>query len=106
MAEYIEREALKKNIREKANPDGCTHITLQDVYSTVLTVVECELAADVAEVRHGKWIDDGDCYYCSHCNAAYDFLDVATIEGFHFTRLTADYNYCPNCGAKMGDDEE
>ena len=54
MAEYIEREALKNSIREKANPDGCTHITPQDVYSAVLTIVECEPAADVAEVRRGE----------------------------------------------------
>lgn len=91
--EYIEREALKKSIREKANPDGCMHIIPHDVYSTVLSVVECEPAADVAEVRHGKWIrseKDGIIfadYECSVCSA----YPTGGIRSY----------YCPNCGAKM-----
>lgn len=96
MAEYIEREALKKSIREKANPEGCTHITPQDVYLAVLTVVEFESAADVAEVRHGEWIDDGDCYHCSCCNTVYGFVGVQTMYDIIKHR-----NYCSHCGAKM-----
>lgn len=46
-------------------------------------------AADVAPVRHGRWIDAreycGD-YMCSNCEALYG---------------TNKFNYCPNCGAKM-----
>lgn len=36
----------------------------------------------------GKWIFDGDTYYCSVCGTAYDFLFNGS-------------NYCPNCGTKM-----
>jgi hypothetical protein len=56
-------------------------------------------AADVAPVRHGRWIDMGDFISCSLCNATRmkEFLcdyDVAR-------RLDVRTNYCPNCGAKM-----
>jgi len=60
MYEYIEREALKKSIIEKANPVGYTHIIPQDVYSTVLSIVECEAAVDVSEIMRGEWISVKD----------------------------------------------
>ncbi len=60
MSEYIERDALKKSIKEKANPVGCTHIIPQDVYSTVLSIVECEPAVDASEIMRGEWISVND----------------------------------------------
>ena len=42
-------------------------------------------AADVAQVRHGRWLLDGS---CSECMA---------------NPLTTHKKYCPNCGAKMGE---
>mgnify|MGYP007130340069 CR=1 FL=1 len=62
-------------------------------------------AADVAEVRHGRW----DCVYddntgetditCSHCK------NTRTVNGcFVSTDGKSCYfedDYCPNCGAKM-----
>lgn len=43
--------------------------------------------ADVAEVKHGRWEVAGDMSYvkCSHCGGLF----------------VCYYNYCPNCGAKM-----
>ena len=44
-------------------------------------------AADVAPVRHGKWLHrKNGVAYCSEC-------EVDTVED--------ETNYCPNCGAKM-----
>lgn len=50
---------------------------------------------DMQEVKHGEWIYvDGDVgynvYRCSKCGEVIS-LDEEKI-----------YNYCPNCGAKMG----
>lgn len=45
-----------------------------------------DLAADVAPVRHGRWINHGWSTVCSECGEDYAF---------------AKRNYCPNCGAKM-----
>ena len=59
-------------------------------------------AADVAPVRHGRWImkktSAGASYtICSHCNASVKYNDeygtaIMNLKGA---------NYCPNCGAKM-----
>lgn len=45
-------------------------------------------AADVAPVRHGRWVsvEGGSFYECSNCGYLTDY---------HLS------NYCPNCGAKM-----
>lgn len=115
MSEYIEREALKKSIREKANPDGCMHIIPRDVYLSALSVVECEPAADVAEVKHGKWIQKEHlvplAWDCAPSN--YDSYDEETHSEkekyWHCNRCDYEgsrsirpiYNFCPNCGAKM-----
>ena len=52
-------------------------------------------SADVAPVRHGRWaetVTDGFLFVsCSDC-------------GFKTGRI--DYNYCPNCGAKMDEEVE
>ena len=45
-------------------------------------------AADVAPVRHGRWIDTGSGQECSICKENQYGYDT----GRHF---------CPNCGAKM-----
>lgn len=86
MAEYIEREAARQ-----------AHIKA----SLTTRLIDAIPAADVAEVRHGKWIDkgwDGDfswqidgrgscwrVYECSECQC----------------KTSAKTDYCPNCGARM-----
>lgn len=53
-------------------------------------------AADVAEVRHGRWIlerePDGTpyCFHCSVCD-----------NDFHHIGIMTATDYCPNCGARM-----
>lgn len=77
MAEYIEREALMKYA--DTQPGGLISNKSIQFFQ----------AADVAPVRHGRWIDVreycGD-YMCSNCETLYG---------------TNKFNYCPNCGAKM-----
>lgn len=45
--------------------------------------------ADVAEVKHGKWLD--------HQNGRWIYVKCSMCETIHDTRT----NFCPNCGAKM-----
>lgn len=55
--------------------------------------------ADVVEVVHGEWIDngldswDGSTYYFRQCNSC----------GYERDDCNPDYDtpYCPNCGARM-----
>ncbi len=55
-------------------------------------------SADVKEVRHGKWIEENDTVIHGHCsscgwNAIWQESDVFGMS------------YCPNCGAKMDEEE-
>ena len=62
MKEYIERAQLLKNLGydEKRRADVLPGSTFD--------IVLKEPAADVAEVRHGRWIfDPGKIPYCSEC---------------------------------------
>ena len=85
MDEYIERETIKS---------AMIHYGFKSQDMTVTEFVEDELpAADVAPVRHGRWIEKekytfGIMYDCSLCE------DRILDNGHH-------WNYCPNCGAKM-----
>ena len=91
MAEYIERELA---IEALSRGEGCGNVCRR--------AIERILAADVAPVRHGRWImkktSTGAAYtVCSHCNASVKYNDeygtvVMNLKGA---------NYCPNCGARM-----
>ena len=98
MAEYIEREALMRRIKEIhcAECDSyhgarCRACWVDDT----LDYIDSEPASDVAPVRHGRWIYHPDDLFpaestqeCSCCH----------VEEY-FTLYNE--NYCPNCGAKM-----
>ena len=53
--------------------------------SNEFEIVEAEQEADVAPVRHGRWVTTAPHPYCSLC----------------FVECRDKTNYCPNCGAKM-----
>lgn len=103
MAEYIERAALEKglNIRLSALREQYgyyDHYT--DGFDECVDRVENFPAADVAPVKHGKWIEkqlDNFRKYqvtCSNCG-------WVGIENYDSYNDPSDFNYCPNCGAKM-----
>lgn len=68
--------------------------------------VDGKPAADVVEVRHGRWIEDERTYpgpglknnLCSVCGE----IAGAWKEGLAPERKWA---YCPNCGARMGKED-
>ena len=81
MAEYIDREAALMKLMQ----DGCSAKNLQSISDMP--------AADVAPVRHGRWVEKekytfGIMYDCSLCENR--ILDTGHP-----------WHYCPNCGAKM-----
>lgn len=90
MAEYIEREALMKELSESVEPFNT---------GSVFRAIRKQLAADAAPVRHGRWeyipqtlntLSQLRCPFCGWWS-----LDPS-IDGA--------YNYCPNCGARMDGD--
>lgn len=58
-----------------------------------LIVADCP-TADVQEVRHGRWVQDGTGYHakCSVCGEI-------VYRGWY-------YSFCPNCGAQMDEVSE
>ena len=61
-----------------------------DAYFQIKSILFSLKAADVAEVRHGRWIKYKYFDECSEC----------------YTMVILRYNYCPNCGARMGKENE
>ena len=90
MAEYIEREALIKELSESVEPFNT---------GSVFRAIGKQLAADVAPVVHGRWIhsryedccDQFELVKCSQCNH----------EAYAIAFYVRGGNYCPNCGARM-----
>lgn len=97
MAEYIEREALRKAVKEKTftKYDWSEEIDFDD-FEKVLDGLP---AVDVAPVRHGRWDDSGRFTFpggstavrCSECGCA------LTVSEYRLNK----WNYCPVCGARM-----
>lgn len=94
--EYIEREAVLNAIKgelEYLQPNPYPHqISTYELVAKGLNfacgIIKNQLTADVQEVRHGKWIKSKNERKCSLCGY------------FYFTN-TKNFNFCPNCGAKM-----
>ena len=89
MAEYIEKEALMFALCKEITGEGDYYNGKDDMQDQIRDMVSQFPAADVAPVRHGRWINhtmiDGHIHAeCSECHK------VRIID-----------NYCPNCGCRM-----
>ena len=87
---YISREALRSRVDEIIKTN---HLRPDYVWFTPHGVKALALeipAADVVEVRHGRWIKDGEDgpVYCSECGEEHEWEDYRA-------------SYCDACGAKM-----
>ena len=92
MAEYIEREEIRRAYEKltRSYVNGNPYIADWRFDE----MIEKLPAADVAPVRHGRWMFVEQRFYhggfvnlfrCSECKVATD----------------REHNFCPNCGAKM-----
>lgn len=94
MAEYIELEAVRAALQKYG---------FQAPDMTVTELVEDELtAADVAPVRHARWVEYPRAHYfkCSECKYTVPYRKAISVNGKQA------YNYRPNCGARMDGDKE
>ena len=78
MSEYIERKALRDTLYD------ADAITMSGV-----KILNQFPGADVAPVRHGRWI------------ASHDVFCACSICKYPVYLMWDQTNYCPNCGAKM-----
>ena len=99
MKEYIERALAVQELevlrQEYEMHDDCDELVAKRCRDALSAVP----AADVAEVRHGRWdasdrykfLDGSTCIRCTECGAA---LHLDEYQKYH-------WHYCPNCGALM-----
>ena len=83
MAEYIEREAAMDIVRRTSGD-----------YAAAFAELRRLPAADVAPVRHGRWVYAKTYYDIDECNCS-------LCGQLMTTAIDKRMNYCPNCGAKM-----
>ena len=100
MAEYIEREALRKILDQwRVAHADVDDVDGFDLLEDVIREVDAQTAANVAPVVHGRWDDSGRYTFpsgdtavrCTNCGCALTESEY---------RLN-NWNYCPVCGAKM-----
>ena len=99
MTEYIERAAAMESIIGLTIVDPA----VAQYANAVCYNLQNLPAADVAEVRHGRWMTT-DAYphhlYCSVCYMTY------AKNAKWVNELDLPTNYCPNCGARMEKEDE
>ena len=108
---YIEKHKLMQRIEVEALRWGEEYDLSQ-----IMGDIEDFPEADVAEVKHGEWIEDGysDCpCVCSYCGEEaqyisrfeetfdYDWEENLQSTGYEEIREYIRTPYCPNCGTKM-----
>lgn len=86
MTEYIARE----KVLSKAAPVAGCFSNMISAYDVIMLP-----PADVAPVRHGRWL----------CGDYYDIGDVCSECDWDSQMTHPSYRYCPNCGAKMDEVE-
>ena len=91
MTEYINREAALALVKPDAPEDEKAAVTIATAKKLVRSIVRRTPAADVAPVRHGRWL----------CGDYYDIGDVCSECDWDSQMTHPSYRYCPNCGAKM-----
>ena len=97
MSDYISREAVIKLLTKVGaeSPDS-----KRRTVAKCINEIELLSTANVEPVRHGEWgrIDDDwdslSTFQCSVCGEEWCFEIDEDLPSLN-------YNYCPNCGAKM-----
>ena len=96
MDEYIERGTLMRRIKEIhcAECDSYHGVRCRACWvDDTLDYIDSEPAADVAPVRHGRWVEKEKYTFGIMCDCS--LCENRILDNGH------PWNYCPNCGAKM-----
>ena len=106
MTDYIERDSALRIIIQKQKElcplgtygkkyvDGYDREKFDD-WQEIIDGIESVPAADVEEVKHGKWVKSSviKCSVCGSCT------DIQSDEAYE--KFIESYCYCPVCGSKL-----
>ena len=104
MPKYIDADSLVRDFTG-GMPSADWHYW-QYSGKLVVELIERQPAADVAEVRHGRWVRAGGMmppeafgvYECSLCGY---------MQDYHIpTRMREKTPFCPGCGADLREDKD
>lgn len=98
MKEYITKDRAKQFVCGHCN-EVCSEEPCEPSDCDWMAFIDKEPAADVAPVRHGRWIqphwkNSNYCCNCSECEGEAMHADYQWDKN-------GIYPLCPNCGAKM-----
>ena len=97
MADYIDRDAVYHAI----SVDGGLN-AYEKAYC--IDIVRKIPAADVAPVRHGRWLNFCGDFSTAECDICAEIYEVSPDEPPRkefFDAFKEFYKFCPNCGADM-----
>ena len=100
MAEYIARETAIAKCREIAACEWnhrASPVSWADAYEQFAEDIEALPSADVAPVRHARWVDN-HCTACGMMPMGDEMWKHLDLEPPLFERFM---DYCPSCGCRM-----
>lgn len=98
--EYIEREEVIKILEHYDLSSGSTlGCHSGAIECAIFAIKMLPAAADVAPVRHGRWVHD----HYEKCTEQFEIVKCSNcgIKMYAIALSVKDANYCRNCGAKM-----
>ena len=96
MAEYIEREAVNALIKAECSPKVAAYL---------IDAVAAIPAADVRPVVKAEWYGEADGY--ADGELVYDMWSCPICgKRFEEWEEKPDWNFCPNCGADMREEDD
>lgn len=104
MKEYIERAPLLERLSKVKMDEHGFGLAVQFGIDHAINCIKEAPAADVTEVRHGRWIPEA-CESVSKRNRLIEYrVYSCSICGRSNGRVKK--RYCPNCGALMDKESE
>ncbi len=98
----IDTDELMESFADFVKTPNTSDFAPTPTWNDAVDIVENTPTADVAEVRHGKWLviendedelwKGGGHYECSSCGYGFSFGGYFELD---------EEPYCPHCGAKM-----
>ena len=98
MDEYIKKADVLEYLSARRNQVLKSPLSTLDAKFEVMEIFDFVdhrvESADVAPVRHGRWIEHKHFHHDHYIDSTYECSECKVEEPFTS-------NYCPNCGAKM-----